>query len=160
MSDARTSPRRIESARRRLQAVELRRAGATFEQIGQALGCTRMRAWQLVAEEMARLNKERTEAAEGLLALECDRLDALHLVLWPKAMKGDLDAIDRLIKLSARRCRMLGLDATPSMNVGVNRLVPMTLNIIEETVDGPTAQVGGNAGATPPAQCTETISDF
>jgi hypothetical protein len=158
MSDTRANGKRVEAAQRRLKALELRRAGCTFSQIGVAMGFSRERAFRIVTDEMLRLNRERTEAAEGLVALECDRLDALHLVLWPKAIKGDLDAIDRLIKLSARRCKMLGLDATPSMNVGVNRLVPMTLNIIEETVDAPQVHSTAAESAAPP--CTETLQGF
>lgn len=37
------------------------------------------------------------------LRLEIDRIDRLHTALWPKGTKGDLGAVDRLLRISERR---------------------------------------------------------
>lgn len=105
-----TAPAKIAAAARRREAVELRLHGLTFELIGRALGVSRQHAHRLVADEIAATNAEARETAEELRALESERLDALQVAIWPRVMKGELDAIDRFLKISARRCALLGLD--------------------------------------------------
>ena len=43
------------------------------------------------------------------LLLELKRLDAIQKVLWPKALQGDISGINSVLKISDRRCRLLGL---------------------------------------------------
>ena len=51
-------------------------------------------------------------AASDLMRLEVERLDRIHAALWPRAMKADLGAIDRILRLSERRLLLQGrLDA-------------------------------------------------
>jgi hypothetical protein len=99
---------------RRLQAVQLRLAGLSYEDIGQELGVTRQRAWTLVQKEMRRLGHERAEAAATLQRIELEGLDALHRTYWPAAIAGDLDAAAFVLRLMQRRARLLGLDAPPA----------------------------------------------
>lgn len=145
MSQSKASAKKLKAAERRLQAIELRKQGMTYRQIGDVLGCNESRAHQIVTEEMARLNVERAESAALLVRLECERMDALHSTLWPVALAGDLNAVDRVIKLMARRAKLLGLDAPSSTLVNVNRPVPTT--IIEEVV-GDTAHSDSTASGT------------
>jgi hypothetical protein len=42
---------------------------------------------------------------------EAERLDELESAIWPNAMAGNLDAIDRCLAIMERRARLLGLDA-------------------------------------------------
>ncbi len=111
MAHSKTSATRIQAAERRTQAMALRVEGRTFAEIGKALGCSEQRAHAIVTEELARLNARRAEQAGELTRLECERLDKLTAVLWPAATAGNVDAIDRLLKIMARRARLLGLDA-------------------------------------------------
>ena len=39
--------------------------------------------------------------------LEVQRVDRLHTALWPRDVKGDLGALDRLMRLSERRLALL-----------------------------------------------------
>jgi hypothetical protein len=110
VSESKTSPRRILAAERRTKALALRKAGATFADIGRTLGCSEARAHQIITAELQRLNKERAEQAAEVTRLELERLDAMQLSIWQKATDGDMEAIDRLLKLMARRAALLGLD--------------------------------------------------
>ncbi len=103
-----TAEKRIATAEKQARALQFRASGATFAQIGLALGCSTTRAWQLVE---AGLDRTVREPAEALVALECDRLDRMQLAIWPRVLKGDLHAIDAMLKIMARRAKLLGLDA-------------------------------------------------
>ena len=87
----------------------MRIAGATFDQIAEALGYRgRCGAHKSVT---AALRKTLQEPADELRTLEAERLDRLMLATWQAATGGELDAIDRVLKIMARRARLLGLDA-------------------------------------------------
>ena len=50
-------------------------------------------------------------SSDELLALELSRLDGLLAKVYPMAAQGDLQAVDRVLKICERRARLLGLDA-------------------------------------------------
>jgi hypothetical protein len=51
------------------------------------------------------------QPADEVRQQELDRIDRLHLALWPNAMKGSERAIMTIVRLMERRARLLGLDA-------------------------------------------------
>ena len=102
------TPTKIATQEKRAQALSLRKAGATYEQIGQHLGVTKQRAAQMVREAMDATIRE---PADNLRALEDQRLDDLLRGLYAQAVKGDLGAIDRILRIMERRAKLLGLDA-------------------------------------------------
>jgi hypothetical protein len=106
-----TSTERVGRAERAGWALELRKAGLTFREIGQRMGVTEQRAHRIVTEELARLNAKRAESAEAVTRLEVERLDALLAAVWEKAAAGDLAAVDRVLSIMQRRARLLGIDA-------------------------------------------------
>lgn len=53
------------------------------------------------------------------LYLETSRLDALQEAAWNAAMDGDLKAIETVLKISARRSKIMGLDLVPTQEVQV-----------------------------------------
>ncbi|MFJ3219693.1 hypothetical protein ACIPLC_27730 [Kitasatospora sp. NPDC086801] len=93
--DLRPCPARAQRAaivQRRADAVELRLAGADPLTVGRKLA-----AAQADIEE--------------LRALEGARLDRLYLVAYRRAVRdGELQAIDRALRIMERRARLLGLD--------------------------------------------------
>jgi len=118
---------RISRAERAGQALDLRKSGLTFRQIGERMGVTEQHAHRLVTQELARLNAKRAESAEAVTRLEIERLDRLLAAVWEKAMAGELAAIDRVLSIMARRAKLLGIDlektTTPSVslnNINVN----------------------------------------
>jgi hypothetical protein len=104
----RPSPRAIAVAQKRAEAMKHRLQGRTFEQIGIALGVTAGRAYQLVDEALAATLRE---PAEQLRKLELVRLEAAIRAVYPRVVKGDMKAIDALLKIMDRQARPLGLYA-------------------------------------------------
>lgn len=105
---SRTTKANLEAHAKRLRALELRRAGATFDQIAEQVGyASRGKAHDAV---MAALADVIREPAEKTLALELDRLDALTVALWPKVRRGDEKAVQAVLRVMERRAKLLGLD--------------------------------------------------
>lgn len=113
------SPRRIEAAERRAQALELRKAGATYEQIAQRLGyADRANAYRAVHTALKEIT---AEPAKEVIKLELERLDAMLLGLWPDARKGKPEAVDRVLRVMERRSKLLGLDSPVRADVSVHQ---------------------------------------
>lgn len=107
--------RKLRSHQRTLQALELRKAGATYEDIAAQLGYkNRSCAWAAVKSALKSTVKE---PAEEVRTLEVARLDSLFLAMYPKARKGDVQAVDRCVRISERRSKLLGLDAATNVDV-------------------------------------------
>lgn len=98
---------------RRVQALQLRKAGASYRQIATQLGVDIATAWSDVQAELLQLRTLATTTAEDVKALELQRLDALTAGLFVKATSsgGDARAVTALVRVSERRARLLGLDA-------------------------------------------------
>lgn len=111
MTQQKTSPRKISAAEKRKQALELRKAGFTFQQIGDQLGVTRGMAFRYVKDTLDEINEKQIEEAKQIRTLEVERLDRLWVVSYQQAKNGNLGAVDRCIKIMERRSKLLGLDA-------------------------------------------------
>ncbi|MBK5937161.1 helix-turn-helix domain-containing protein [Halorhodospira halophila] len=111
MGTSKTAAARINSAHRKAQALELRQSGMTYAAIGGELGISNAQAYRLVSAALREIREQAREEAEQLRDLEAARLDQLQHALWDKALGGDLRAIDRLLRISERRAKLLGLDA-------------------------------------------------
>lgn len=111
MSVSTTAGRRAVAAERRREAMRLRCEGQTLREIGRQLGISRQSAQRHVRGALDQLAAETRDATAGLRALELSRIDTAWAAIWPDVERGDLQAIDRMLRLSERRCRLLGLDA-------------------------------------------------
>jgi hypothetical protein len=99
----------VQAVDRQRQALELRRAGLTFQQIARRLGYAHPAgAYHAVQRG---LQTTLQEPADELRGLELERLDALHQAMWPRAIRGNVWAVDRVLSIMQRRARLLGLDA-------------------------------------------------
>lgn len=96
-------------AERRLKALVLRRARATYRQVATELKISVSTAFDDVAAEMAVGVDSRGQQAEFLRTEEVDHLDAISRALWPA--RGDTASARALIAASERRSKLLGLDA-------------------------------------------------
>ena len=105
-----TDKRSTIATERKKKAFELRKAGLTYEKIGIQIGVSTQAAHGLIKRELIRLSKLAESDASLIRTLEIERLDGLIDAIWSKAMEGDLAAIDRVLKISERRSRFLGLD--------------------------------------------------
>ena len=101
--------RRITAHQRQLKALELRLAGCSYEQIAREVGyASRSGAHKSVESA---LRQSLREPADELRAISAERLDRVTLAVWRAANAGDLRAIDVLLRIEARRARLLGYDA-------------------------------------------------
>jgi hypothetical protein len=100
--------RREIAARRRAQAFQMRREGASFEAIGSRLGITRQAAHKMIAREVRYLAME-AEVEERRL-VHAEALMDIWRALYPLASEGDLAAVDRFLRVEERLARLLGLD--------------------------------------------------
>lgn len=93
----RASGRRIEAAEKRRRALQLRKAGASYDQIAQQVGyANRGTAHRAVAEA---LQESQQDTREDVQQLEAQRLDQMLMALWPKAMQGSGWAVDRILRI-------------------------------------------------------------
>ena len=100
---------RVKAHTRHLQALELRKAGATYQAIADQLGYAHAKgAHKAVASA---LKATLREPADDVRELEIARLDAALLAIWRRVQRGDDKAIDRLLGIMKRRMELLGLAA-------------------------------------------------
>jgi len=111
MSESAQSPRKTTATERKAQALSRRIGGFTFQQIADEMHITRQSAHALVKSALAELNEKIAESATELRRLELERLDTMRRAVWGEVLKGDLQSIDRALKISARLSALAGLDA-------------------------------------------------
>ena len=104
---------------RRAQALELRKRGMSYRQIGQELGVSRNTAHRYVTEELDELRAETRASAEQLRDLELERLDQYLARLQPKIEDGDEKAIATALRVQERRAKLTGLDAPQRSEVTI-----------------------------------------
>ena len=109
-----TTPWKLSLVEKKEKALRMRKAGNTYRVIGEELGCTEQRVWQIVNGELKRINAQCSELAEGMLRLELERLDSLWKETYDTATGGGDKAIPAAsvcLKILERRAKMLGIDA-------------------------------------------------
>lgn len=88
----------------------MRVAGASEEQIQQRLGYKSLDA---VRQELGKAAQRHMRYSERELSrlrdIELARLDHLQVVLWQEAEDGNLQAVDRILKIMQHRADLLGL---------------------------------------------------
>jgi hypothetical protein len=109
----RASSRRSIMARQKSQeAVRLRQAGATMQQIATQLGyANESGAYKAVMRELEATATDQSEGTEAVRQLELNRLDQMLFVLYPQILRGDQGAIATALRVEERRANLLGLDA-------------------------------------------------
>lgn len=120
MGKVKNIQKKHEMAQRSKQAIQLKLAGASYPEIAEALGVSLSTAHGDVQRALRDIPRE-----EALLLrqVEAARLDRLGRELWKDAIDKDvniiqrLPLIDRLLKLSDRRSKLLGIDAPQSVEI-------------------------------------------
>ena len=115
---AKSSVRRIRTTEKTLKALELRKRGMNYTQIGEKLGCNRSTACRYVLSELENLADKCREEAVHVRDLELHRLDELYLIAYHAISDGnDLAGIDRCLRIMERRAKLLGIDAAAKVDV-------------------------------------------
>ena len=109
--ESKTSKRRLKARERWLEALELRKAGWTFERIADELGYAGPSgAYQAV---MKALKAAFSEPVAEMRKLESARLDEMQEKISVNVGPGKddgLPVVDRVLRIMDRRAKLLGLD--------------------------------------------------
>jgi len=112
-----TSKQAVETAEKYARALELRKQGKSLQQIADELGYSGPSgAHQALTRA---IEQTVSEPAESVRRLELLRLDALFEKVWGKVEAGELALGDFILRLMARRAKLLGLDAPAQSKVEV-----------------------------------------
>jgi hypothetical protein len=118
-----TSPRMISAAERQKQAIELRLAGCTFEDIAQALGYSgKGAAFKAVTKG---LEKSLQEPADNLRKLQRRRLERILRSWFPLAIRSNHEggpheaAADKCLKILHQMAALEGLNSS-KLDLGVD----------------------------------------
>lgn len=139
-------------AKRRADAIRLRLAGVDFETIADRLGyASRQHASKDVCRALDAFRAEEEGAVETWRELEGQRLDRLQAAAWSAAAKGDLKAIETVLKVMAQRSKLLGLEAEKQRNDAdiddarsvLGRLARGIAAAIDEPLDAPAEPADG-----------------
>jgi len=111
----------INTARRREIVLELRKQGKTYRAIAAAVrqkfkddlpsGWDERYAYKDVKRELDRLREDTADDAQMVRQLELERFDVALDAIFAQVKRGNLGAVDRFIRLSESRRKLLGLDA-------------------------------------------------
>lgn len=143
---SKTSAHRVHGAEQRRKAMELRRTGMTFDQIGQALGIAGPTAYEHVKKALAEAREHYRTDANEQIELDLQRLDAMYAALQPTM--NDPRAVQAMLGILDRRAKLLGLDAPAKQEISgsMNLVNPFDLRTaIERDLK---ARLNGNGGAT------------
>lgn len=120
---------------RRVEALSLRLAGLTYEQIAEKLGIAPDGVRDMVERTLSRAENRAVEAER---ALENARLDRAQAAIWSKVLAGDLRAVDSFLRLSAQRAKINSLYAPVKIDLRADIRVEMetALRELERVVLG------------------------
>ncbi len=121
------TPQAIANRDKAVQALALRKTGATYEQIAAHLGYSnRQSANRAVLRLLA---AHEAENVADLRTLENMRLDDLLFAVYKAAKSGDLGAIDRALRIAERRAKLWGLDAPVKQEISGTDGAPLSITI-------------------------------
>jgi hypothetical protein len=103
------TPKQVEVAGRRSQALELRAMGLTYEQIAERLKYSSRQAAH--RDIHTALDNLVSAPAKELLAEELSRLERLLQGVWAEARKGDPHKVNTVLRILDMRAKYLGLYA-------------------------------------------------
>lgn len=115
LSNRVTSPAAFDTRAKMAQAVELRKQGYNFKQIGEIMGLSKPYVNKLVRKALIAIIQE---PVQDLINLELERLDAILIPAYQAATKKDAngtlefnkEAIEVVLKIMERRAKYLGMD--------------------------------------------------
>jgi hypothetical protein len=111
------SKQRIAAAEKQRQALELRKAGESYDAIAEKLGYSgRPGAYKAVKTA---LEKTIQEPADELRRIELERLDTMLKSIWHFVEAGNTKHVAAALRIMERRASLLGLDAPKQVDVKV-----------------------------------------
>lgn len=142
-----TSDTRMKAQLLRRNVVELRMSGATITQICERLSIGRATAHRHLEKAMADVQTEIEGPAQQIRRMHYARLERLLLGAWGNAIKGDNQAIDRVIRVLERQSKLLGLDAPTKLAHGGDPDAPPIKTETQAMSDADLERIAAGSGA-------------
>jgi hypothetical protein len=101
----------VRTTERGWRAFELRKQGASYRQIADALKISHTLARRDVKRVLSEIRVSIKEDLEDYRQLELERLDFMLMAIAPQVRAGSLPAIDRALKIGEQRMLLLGVMA-------------------------------------------------
>jgi len=115
-----SKPRNLVARMRGQQAIKLRMAGATLDDIAKQLDFkSAAGAYKSVMRELKATAQDMGEGTEAVRQLELKRLDQMQFPLWSQVLAGDIAATTTALRIQERRAALLGLDAPKQIEARV-----------------------------------------
>lgn len=121
--------------RRKKVAVNLK-SGLTYRQMAEAFNCSIGTIANDVKIILSRWEREQIQNADEWILLETARLDSALNAIWDDVLDGDLQAIDRMDKIMARRAKYLGLDSATKYQHEIHDVSKMSDDELRAIVEG------------------------
>jgi hypothetical protein len=135
----------IETLQREKQALELRRARATYTDIATQLGyASASGAYEAVHRAIRRHSQG---SVEEYRREELDMLDRLHRGHWADAVKGDDKAARVILAIAERRAKLLGLDAAIAVKTTVTDAIDAQIEELVAELAETAAQAARQQGS-------------
>lgn len=126
-----TAARNLDAAEKRVRAIQLRKQGKTFAEIGTALGFSPQRAHKIVTDTRDHLNAMLVTEGAELRQQQLDEIATIKRALWKGAKKAELPKVDRLERLWTREAKLAGLDAASQLEISGKNGKPLEVSEIK-----------------------------
>jgi hypothetical protein len=154
-------PRRIKVAERRAYVVAMRVAGAQLQQCADAAiqkfgaenlpknyGATQV--WTDIARAQERVYSNIRDDLTIFRMIQMDRYEGVIRFLWPKALRGEMGAMDKLLKAMKDESKLLGLEAPQQVDMRVMQIdarIERLMEAVASRRQDQTARALGDGGA-------------
>lgn len=129
-----TRPTNLLAKEKQRKALELRKAGATFQQIADQVGWKNTSsAYQAVKQALEDAIREPREEVRDL---QYERLNHMLLTLWPQIQAGDRGAMDTALRIMDKMDRIIGTDAPTQHEVAHSGAVLVIQSDEDEYING------------------------
>jgi len=108
---AKARARRIQAQENRARAVELRKLGMSYADIGKQLDISAQAAHKTVGKAMTEVKTLQDADAIITKTMELEKLDKVEMRLWNESKVAAVPAFNTMLKVFERRAKLMGLDA-------------------------------------------------
>lgn len=151
------APQRLNAIERRHIVFEMRKTGASFRAILEALkrqhpdkvppSYSERHVYQDIKRQLAVIHNDMALDVDAVRTMELQTLDKAQAAIFPGVVKGDAKAVESLIKIMARRASYLGLDAPVKREGALTPEAVLALvdNVVRAFNDEALASLGADA---------------
>lgn len=134
---------------REAEVLKLRRGGLTFDLIAKELGFKHASgAHKAYVNACKRII---VSDVEEIRNVEAERLDIAQSAIWSRVLRGEIPAIQTLVRIMERRARLFGLDAPTKAQVDITTYDTSTIDAEVQRLVALLDSQPKNALDTPPS---------